>query len=161
MILAEYFPAETSTKLVDLACALFFLVMTVYFMYGYHSKNVEPLNFSKLDKFDIGYIRDDEPNLPHVSIQLDNDQDELKKLKRQVEIQKLKRQLDQFKSEPAKSKLKHKKLNEGLTRDCEDVLVSLGVHKRKAKAEVEIILENNPDIKTPQEFITEYGKKCA
>lgn len=45
-----------------------------------------------------------------------------------------------------------------ILQDCTDTLVALGVPKRKAKAQAKSILENG-NIKTVQEFITEYGKR--
>jgi len=52
-----------------------------------------------------------------------------------------------------------KKINP-ILQDCTDTLVALGVPKRKAKAQVDSILQNT-NIKTVQQFITEYGKRCA
>jgi len=58
-----------------------------------------------------------------------------------------------------KEKKKQKKKENPLLKDCSEVLFSLGVPKRKATAEANIILDKNPSIKTVQEFITEYGKR--
>jgi len=50
-----------------------------------------------------------------------------------------------------------KKINP-ILQDCTDTLIALGVPKRKAKAQADNILQNT-NIKTVQEFITEYGKR--
>jgi len=57
--------------------------------------------------------------------------------------------------------IKKEKKENPLFKDCTEALVSLGVPKRKAKAEAQIIFDRNPNIKTVQDFITEYGKKCG
>jgi len=145
MILAEYFPADTSQTIANYIVTLFVLVLTGYFVYGYHSKNVEPLDFSNIDNFDLGYIRDEQPQ-----VVVDVEYDELKELKRKVEIAKLKKQLSEL-EEPSFDKV--------LFKDCVDALTGLGTPARKAKAEAQSIFEKNPNIKTVQEFITEYGKR--
>ena len=86
---------------------------------------------------------------------IQTEDDELKVLERRVKIAKLKMQLEELEGSKTKS------IDETLLKDCIDVVIGLGTSKRKAKAEVEIIFENNPEIKSVQQFITEYGKKCA
>ena len=83
------------------------------------------------DNFEIGYIQEPEPQPQQVVVKVVKEQ----KVAKQEEV-------------------KNPILN-----DCKDALISLGVPKRKAKAEVEIIFDRNPNIKTVQEFITEYGKR--
>lgn len=157
MILAEYFPADTSQTVANLMVSFFVLVLTCYFVYGYHSKDVEPINFKEMDNFDIGYIRDDEPPVT-VSVEYD----ELKDLERKVKIAKLKKQLNELNEPKQSSRSKPKaqpKPNNDLFNDCVEVVTSLGTPPRKAKAEAQIMFDRNPNIKTVHEFITEYGKR--
>lgn len=102
----------------------------VYMVYCFLNPPKDSIKFS--DKFEIGYI--DEPTQPQVS--------KPKPKARQVKVD-----------------VSVKEEVNPIFNDCRDALVSLGVPKRKAKAEVEVIFDRNPNIKTVQEFITEYGKK--
>jgi len=142
------------------------IIFTSSVVYGIFSKNSKPLKIG--NNFDLGYITDDEPleeeiptpvssPSPRPSKKSDDDYDELKSLKRQVEIAKLKKQLAglQNPTEPRASKPKVNVLLDA----CQAALVSLGVPKRKAKAEADVVLQSNPSIKTVQDFITEYGKR--
>jgi|TARA_B100000085_G_scaffold25869_1_gene21641 hypothetical protein len=159
MILAEYFPADTSQTIANYMVTLFVLVLTIYFIYGYHSKNVEPHDFSNIDNFDLGYIRDEQPQ-----VVVDVEYDELKDLERKVKIAKLKKQLNDLNSpkpkpETTKTTKQSKASKPAIFDDCVSALVGLGSPVRKAKAEAQVIFEKNPNIKTVQEFITEYGKQ--
>ena len=120
-------------------------------------------------KFDLGFIEDREetpvcgkntpvsPSTPRPSPEGNDPHDELKQLKRQVEIAKLKKQLAGLQN-PTEQGASEPKVNV-LLDACQAALVSLGVPKRKAKAEADVVLQSNPSIKTVQDFITEYGKR--
>lgn len=112
------------------------------------------------DKFELGYIEEDVLT-PPVQVQVADEYDELKDLKRQVEIAKLKQQLHDLNNpKPAiKPTQKPKPTKPAIFDDCVDALVALGTPARKAKAEAQIIFDKNPNIKTVQDFITEYGKR--
>jgi hypothetical protein len=117
------------------------------------------------DKFDLGYI-EDYPLEPNATIVVD-DYDELKDLERQVKIAKLKKQLQDLNEPPEPKQTKKKAPKQqpkqpskpAIFDDCVSALIGLGTPARKAKAEVQIIFDRNPNIKTVQEFITEYGKR--
>jgi len=111
-------------------------------------------NFAMSDRFDIGYVdTPQEIKFDESKITIKEPEvDELKLLKRQVEIAKLKKQL---------AELETPSFDNELIKDCIDALVGLGVPARKAKADVQNVFDQNPNIKTVQQFITEYGKRCA
>jgi len=54
-----------------------------------------------------------------------------------------------------------KKTQPDIFDDCISAIVSLGTPVRKAKVDVQNLFDQNPNIKTVQQFITEYGKRCA
>tara|TARA_B100000287_G_scaffold345316_1_gene332692 strand:+ start:89 stop:541 length:453 start_codon:yes stop_codon:yes gene_type:complete len=113
------------------------------------------------DKFELGYIEEDaSPAIP-VQAEIVEEYDELKDLKRQVEIAKLKQQLHDLNNPkpPIKPTQRSKPTKPAIFGDCVSALTGLGTPARKAKAEAEVIFERNPNIKTVQEFITEYGKR--
>jgi len=113
------------------------------------------------DKFELGYIEEDVlPEIP-VQAQIVEEYDELEDLKRQVEIAKLKQQLHDLNNPkpPIKPTKKPKTTKPAIFDDCVNALVTLGTPARKAKAETQIIFDTNPNIKTVQDFITEYGKR--
>ena len=117
------------------------------------------------DKFDLGYI-EDYPLEPNATVVV-NDYDELKDLERQVKIAKLKKQLQELNKPPepkqtqkkAPKQQPQKPTKPAIFDDCVSALVGLGTPVRKAKAEVQNIFDRNPNIKTVQQFITEYGKR--
>ena len=117
------------------------LVGLLYGMFG----NVKPVKFS--DSLDLGYIRDDKPSQ---TLEVVAEEDELKELKRQVEIAKLRKQLKELQDPTS---------DNNLMKDCVDAITALGTPARKAKTEAQTIFQKNPNIKTVQEFITEYGKR--
>jgi hypothetical protein len=87
------------------------------------------------DKFNIGYV--DEPNAQNVNVKVSvSNKPKSKKLNKPLEDNKL-------------------------IEDCIETLVVLGTPKRKAQAQVKTVFDKNPNIKTVQDFITEYGKKCG
>jgi hypothetical protein len=117
------------------------------------------------DKFDLGYI-EDYPLEPNATVVVD-DYDELKDLERQVKIAKLKKQLQDLNKPPEPKQTKKKAPKQqpkqpskpAIFDDCVSALIGLGTPVRKAKAEVQNIFDRNPNIKTVQQFITEYGKR--
>tara|TARA_Y100001937_G_C7022010_1_gene285896 strand:- start:148 stop:570 length:423 start_codon:yes stop_codon:yes gene_type:complete len=118
--------------------------IAVNFFLGLFSSETNPLS----DRFELGYI-DDNNSDSKVEVAIE-EKDELQELRRQVEIAKLKKQL---------SELEEPSFDKALLKDCVDALTGLGTPARKAKAEAQTIFEKNPNIKTVQEFITEYGKR--
>ena len=121
------------------------------------------------DKFELGYIEDSP--IQYVTVQ--EPYDELKELERAVKLAKLKKQLKELHEPtptkapvkqakaPAKKVVQKEDKDNLLFTDCKDALVGLGVPARKAKADVQNLFDQNPNIKTVQQFITEYGKRCA
>ena len=133
-------------------------VFAVSFSIGWaKADGVKPIS----DKFELGYIEEDAPSVMPVQTQVVEEYDELKDLKRQVEIAKLKQQLHDLNNPkpPIKPTQKPKPTKPAIFDDCVDALVALGTPARKAKAEVQNIFDRNPNIKTVQDFITEYGKR--
>jgi|TARA_B100000085_G_scaffold112103_1_gene102289 hypothetical protein len=118
--------------------------IAINFFVGLFSPDAKPLS----DRFELGYIDDNDSN-DKVEVAIE-EKDELQELRRQVEIAKLKKQL---------SELEEPSFDKALFNDCVDALTGLGTPARKAKAEAQTIFEKNPNIKTVQEFITEYGKR--
>lgn len=115
------------------------------------------------DKFELGYIEEDVlPAIP-IQAQVVEEYDELKDLKRQVEIAKLRQQLHDLNNPNPLTKptQKPKRTKPAIFDDCVSALTGLGTPARKAKAEAQNIFDRNPNIKTVQDFITEYGKRCA
>jgi len=112
------------------------------------------------DKFELGYI-EDSPIEQNVLEPVVEEYDELKDLERKVKIAKLKKQLDDINNpKPSvKPDKKSKPSKPAIFDDCVSALAGLGTPARKAKAEAQVIFEKNPNIKTVQEFITEYGKR--
>lgn len=120
--------------------------IAINFFIGLFSPSATPLNLSEIE---IGYIKEPVVNPASRNTYQETPYDEVAELKRKVELLKLQKQLKELEGSSVDNEL----LNE-----CVDALVALGTPKRKAKAEAETILENK-NIKTVQEFITEYGKK--
>lgn len=157
-MLAEMFTQhESRDTIAQLILFSLVIIFTVSFLVGVFNKNAKPLNIS--NKFDLGYI--DEVQAPACNTispsPLTSEENEIKALKKQIEIARLKNQLAGLQDRPPQ-KTNNPKVNP-LFEDCYAALVSLGTPKRKAKADVEIVLQSNPSIKTVQEFITEYGKR--
>lgn len=141
----------------------YFIAMFIVFVFALSfsigwakADGIKPIS----DKFELGYIEDVLPVTP-VQAQVVEEYDELKDLKRQVEIAKLKQQLHDLNNPkpPIKPTQRPKSTKPAIFDDCVSALVGLGTPTRKAKAEVENIFDRNPNIKTVQEFITEYGKR--
>jgi len=102
------------------------------------------------DKIQIGYIDDGTP-VNTVEVQV-VDEDEVAKLKRQVEILKLKKQLESLKGECSSPQANHTKQ---LMLDCTGALVAMGERKTEAKRKTKDIFHRCPDIRTVEEFIKE------
>jgi hypothetical protein len=137
-------------------------VVAISFSIGWaKADGIKPIT----DKFELGYIEDYPVEQTGVVTPVAEEYDELKDLKRQVEIAKLKQQLNDLNNPPApkqpakKSTKQQKPSKPPIFDDCVSALVALGVPARKAKAEAQIIFDRNPNIKTVQDFITEYGKR--
>tara|TARA_R100000951_G_scaffold116109_1_gene126577 strand:+ start:1191 stop:1613 length:423 start_codon:yes stop_codon:yes gene_type:complete len=140
-MLAQY---ESSEVVGGIVGSCVFGYIAINFFVGLFSPEAKPLS----DRFELGYIDDNDSN-DKVEVAIE-EKDELQELRRQVEIAKLKKQLSEL-EEPSFDKV--------LFKDCVDALTGLGTPARKAKAEAQTIFEKNPNIKTVQEFITEYGKR--
>ena len=133
-------------------------VMAVSFSIGWaKADGIKPIT----DKFELGYIEDYPVEQTGVVIPVAEEYDELKDLKRQVEIAKLKQQLHDLNNPkpPIKPTQRPKPTKPAVFDDCVSALIGLGTPARKAKAEAQNIFDRNPNIKTVQEFITEYGKR--
>lgn len=122
------------------SCAFGYIMIN--FFIGLFSPSATAMNLSEIE---LGYIKEPQVNQTHQYVGYD----EVAELKRKVELLKLQKQLKELEGSSVDNEL----LNE-----CVETLVALGTPKRKAKAEAETILENS-NIKTVQEFITEYGKR--
>ena len=147
----------TDSELAYFIAMFIVFVMAVSFSIGWaKADGIKPFS----DKFELGYIEEDVLPAP-VEIQVAEEYDELKDLKRQVEIAKLKQQLHDLNNPkpPIKPTQRSKPTKPAIFGDCVSALTGLGTPARKAKAEAEVIFERNPNIKTVQEFITEYGKR--
>tara|TARA_B100002019_G_scaffold287451_1_gene299481 strand:- start:663 stop:1115 length:453 start_codon:yes stop_codon:yes gene_type:complete len=133
-------------------------VIAVSFSIGWaKADGIKPFS----DKFELGYIEEDISPVSPVEIEVVDEYDELKDLKRQVEIAKLKQQLHDLNNPkpPIKPTQRPKPTKPAIFDDCVSALTGLGTPARKAKAEVQNIFDRNPNIKTVQDFITEYGKR--
>ena len=135
-------------------------VVAVSFSIGWaKADGIKPIS----DKFDLGYIEDYPVEQTGVVTAVVEEYDELKDLERKVKIAKLKKQLDDLNNPPPPKKPPIKPVKKPSTPsvfdDCVSALIGLGTPARKAKAEAQNIFDRNPNIKTVQDFITEYGKR--
>jgi len=142
----------------------YFIAMFIVFVFALSfsigwakADGIKPIS----DKFELGYIEEDIPQEMPIQAQIVEEYDELKDLKRQVEIAKLKQQLHDLSNPkpPIKPTQRPKPTKPAIFDDCVSALTGLGTPARKAKAEVQNIFDRNPNIKTVQDFITEYGKR--
>lgn len=151
MILAEYANAETTTTLAQYVAAGCFVWVAYNLVYGMKNpQKCSPIGIP--DKIPLGYIDDN-----HIPVTMSVEEDELQSLEREVKIAKLREQLAKLKANQT-----HASTKSGVNpifNDCVDALVGLGTPARKAKAEAQAIFDENPSIKTVQDFITEYGKR--
>jgi hypothetical protein len=150
----------------------------VCYMYGVVSDKVEPFVFS--DKFELGYIDDDEPVMatsqpdpPRAKTRSKKKKKKLRTIedlnKRLNDTEKKNRRLEaeyyretitpKEKSKPSPKPAPKPKIDEQLARDCSDALIGFGEGKRKAKQASAEILENHPEIKTVEEFIKRVFKR--
>jgi len=142
-----------------IAMFIVFVMATSFSIGCYKKEGIKPLS----DKFELGYIEDSP--IQYVTVQ--EPYDELKELERAVKLAKLKKQLQELNNpKPIKTKRKVvknevKKTQPDIFDDCISAIVSLGTPVRKAKVDVQNLFDQNPNIKTVQQFITEYGKRCA
>lgn len=135
-----------------------FVVATSFSIGWAKADGIKPIT----DKFDLGYIEDRplevlEPRKSTIKVKQVEEHDELKDLERQVKIAKLKKQLHDLNNPESPKESKPSK--SPIFDDCVSALTALGSPARKAKAEAQVIFDRNPNIKTVQEFITEYGKR--
>lgn len=131
-----------------IAMFIVFVIATSFSIGWAKADGIKPIT----DKFELGYIEDlevKEKVKPEVAVVV-KELDEVEELKRKVQIAKLKREL---------AELEKPVFNNDLFNDCVDILAGLGVPKRKAKAEAQVIFEKYPDIKDHNDFIERYGKK--
>jgi len=149
-MLAEIADPKATDTISAIIFTVLSFIMAISFLVGIFSDNVKPIKLT--DKFDLGYIEDKPVAQNYSQVTVAEEYDELKDLKRKVEIEKLKKQLRE---------LQKPVFDDDLFRDCVDALTGLGTSPRKAKAETQVLFEKNPNIKTVQEFIREYGKRCA
>ncbi len=140
-----------------IAMFIVFLVACSFSIAWAKTDGIKPFS----DKFELGYIEEDVLPVTPVQIQVAEEYDELKDLERQVKIAKLKKQLYDINNPkpPIKPTKRSKPIKPAIFDDCVSALIGLGTPARKAKAETQIIFGKNPNIKTVQEFITEYGKR--
>jgi hypothetical protein len=136
-------------------------VVAISFSIGWaKADGIKPIT----DKFELGYIEDYPVEKTGVVIPVAEEYDELKDLERKVKIAKLKKQLYELNNpkvveQPKKPVEQPKPSKPPIFDDCVSALVALGTPARKAKAEAQIIFDRKPNIKTVQDFITEYGKR--
>lgn len=108
------------------------------FMNGVTDTKVQPLKFP--ERFDIGYI-DDPQQQAFAAATVE-----------EVKIKKVK----EVKKKEEKPINRHQ---DGLSNDCVDALVGLGVKRAEAQRVTKRTLANNLDITTPEQFILEVFKK--
>ena len=114
----------------------------VCYMYGVCSENVKPLTFS--DKFDIGYIDNNEPDDNERVVVVNQPNPPKTKIKsKKKKKNKKPKSKPIIKSEP----------NEQLMRDCTSALVGLGIKKMEAKRATTTFFDKNPKVTTVEEFV--------
>ena len=140
-----------------LSMLIIFIIATSFSIAWAKADGTKPIS----DRFELGYVEDYPVEQNYLEAVIVDEYDELKDLKRQVEIAKLKQQLHDLNNPkpPIKPTERPKPTKPAIFDDCISALVGLGTPTRKAKAEAQIIFDKNPNIKTVQEFITEYGKR--
>jgi len=131
----------------------------VCFMYGVVSDKVEPFVFS--DKFELGYIDDDEPVRDKVVVVNESHQYRYAPSRATTKLKKKKRNKVRPRPnpKPAPKPTPRPEIDEQLMRDCSDALIGFGEGKRKAKQASAEILKNHPEIKTVEEFIKRVFKR--
>lgn len=140
-----------------LSMLIIFIIATSFSIAWAKADGTKPIS----DRFELGYVEDYPVEQNYLEAVVVEEYDELKDLKRQVEIAKLKQQLHDLNNPkpPIKPTQRPKPTKPAIFDDCASALIGLGTPARKAKAEVQNIFDRNPNIKTVQEFITEYGKR--
>jgi hypothetical protein len=142
-----------------IAMFIVFVMATSFSIGCYKKEGIKLLS----DKFELGYIEDIQPQWT-ASAEIKEPYNELEELEKAVKIAKLKKQLKELHEPtptraPVKQVVQKEDKDNLLFTDCKDALVGLGVPARKAKADVQNVFDQNPNIKTVQQFITEYGKR--
>jgi hypothetical protein len=140
-----------------LSMFIIFIIATSFSIAWAKADGTKPIS----DRFELGYVEDYPVEQNYLEAVVVDEYDELKDLKRQVEIAKLKQQLRDLNNPkpPIKPTQRPKPTKPAIFDDCVSALAGLGTPARKAKAEVQNIFDRNPNIKTVQQFITEYGKR--
>jgi hypothetical protein len=147
---------DFSTLLANIMSFGIIIIMIAGAIAGYNSRNIQPIELPKFiqdlknDKIQIGYIDTVKIVDPH--------EEELKKLRKEIEFLKLKKQLSVLQDDTTIQQntpaTKHPLIN-----DCVAALVALGEKKLSAKSIAESYLLKNPNIKTVEEFIQGVFKK--
>ena len=122
--------------------------------------SVEP--FKIPDKFELGYIEDNNPLSETCQLAEEYEYDELKDLERQVKIKKLKQQLkemDEPKTKTTPKKVETKQQVNPLITECVQALVAMGEKQSVARATVNKYFVNNPNTKSVEDFISGVFKK--
>lgn len=146
-----------------------FLYFVACFLYGFCNDAVKALRIP--DRFDIGYIDNDDPVAPQVVI-VDGVIDEpAPKPKRKTKAEKraddgrpetrkpVEKPVQPKKVVPKQTAKKSCPADDQLRQDCVDALVTLGTKKSEARRVAAQCLAQNPHIKTVQEFIPEVFKR--
>ena len=128
-------------------------------------ESVEP--FKIPDKFELGYIEDNNPLAETYQLAEEYEYDELKDLERQVKIKKLKQQLKEMdepkaQTKPKKTKPKKTKPTQQVNpiiKDCIDAMIAMGEKKSVARSTVNKYFVNNPNTKSVEDFISGVFKK--
>ncbi len=123
-------------------------------------ESVEP--FKIPDKFELGYIEDNNPVAQTCQLAEEYEYDELKDLERQVKIKKLKQQLKEMDEPKAQTKPKKTKptqqVNPIIT-DCIDAMIAMGEKKSVARAKVNKYFIDNPDTNSVEDFLSGVFKR--
>lgn len=126
------------------------------FLYGYTNQNIKPIKFT--DKFELGYIEDNENLVPiDVMVTDPSDKELVVSLEKQLKTMQAKLSKMEKKASP---KPKPKPEEDQLFNDCVATLITLGYKsKRVAKNDVSDFLTNN-DITSVDQFVAEFFKKA-
>lgn len=152
---------DFSTMLANLITFCILAIMVSGAVAGYLSRTVKPLELPEIikdiknDKIKLGYIET-------VKV-VDKNDEELRRLRKEVELLKLKKQLNDLHNQPVKTE-KVEKVQpiipvNTIFNDCVDALIALGEKKSSAKKIAESYFINNPNVKTVDDFIRGVFKK--
>ena len=122
------------------------------FINGYYNKKIKPFKFT--DRFELGYIEDNQPSVPVDVVITDNSEEKL--------ISEMEKQIKTLQSKLSKIEKKEAKKpkEDQLFNDCVATLMTLGYKsKRVAKNDVSDFLVNN-DISSVDQFVNEFFKNA-